>query len=183
MQILLTALCILLTVSLPHPSPEMIAAKETSVGLFRWTLVLFIIAAFASATHDIASDGYYMLAHDRRSQAAFVGIRSTFYRIAAVFSQGVLVYIAGVLEERTGDIPFSWQVTLGVTAGILLLVTLYHCFFLPKATEDQPRTKENGERVQGREAWRELGDAFKTFFTKPGVWLAIAFMLLYLLYV
>ena len=179
MQILLTALCILLTVSLPHPSPEMIAAKETSVGLFRWTLVLFIIAAFASATHDIASDGYYMLAHDRRSQAAFVGIRSTFYRIAAVFSQGVLVYIAGVLEERTGDIPFSWQVTLGVTAGILLLVTLYHCFFLPKATEDQPRTKENGERVQGREAWRELGDAFKTFFTKPGVWLAIAFMLLY----
>ena len=179
MQILLTALCILLTVSLPHPSPEMIAAKETSVGLFRWTLVLFIIAAFASATHDIAADGYYMLAHDRRSQAAFVGIRSTFYRIAAVFSQGVLVYIAGVLEERTGDIPFSWQVTLGVTAGILLLVTLYHCFFLPKAAEDQPRTKENGERVQGREAWRELGDAFKTFFTKPGVWLAIAFMLLY----
>jgi PAT family beta-lactamase induction signal transducer AmpG len=108
-----------------------------------------------------------------------VGIRSTFYRIAAVFSQGVLVYIAGVLEERTGDIPFSWQVTLGVTAGILLLVTLYHCFFLPKAAEDQPRTKENGERVQGREAWRELGDAFKTFFTKSGVWLAIAFMLLY----
>ena len=97
MQVLMTALCILLTVTLPHPDPELIAAKETSVGLFRWTLVFFIIAAFASATHDIAADGYYMLAHDTKSQAAFIGIRSTFYRIASVFSQGVLVYIAGYI--------------------------------------------------------------------------------------
>ena len=174
MQMLLTVLCILLTVSLPHPSVEMIAVKGTSVGLFRWTLVFFIIAAFASATHDIAADGYYMLAHDQRSQAAFVGIRSTFYRIAAVFSQGVLVYIAGIIEERTGDIPLSWQVTLGVTSVILLLVTLYHCFFLPKVEAEGREAK--GER---REVWRELGESFATFFTKPGVWLAVAFMLLY----
>ena len=139
MQVLLTALCILLTISLPHPSAEMIAAKETSVGLFRLTLILFIIAAFASATHDIAADGFYMLAHDNKSQAAFVGIRSTFYRIAAVFSQGVLVYIAGHIENRTGNIPLSWQVTLGATSVILLLVTLYHCFLLPRPDEDQER--------------------------------------------
>ena len=174
MQALLTALCILLTLTLPHPAAETIAAKGTSVGLFRWTLIFFIIAAFASATHDIAADGYYMLAHDTKSQAAFVGIRSTFYRIASVFSQGVLVYIAGQIENRTGNIPLSWQVTLGVTSVILLCVTLYHCFFLPRAAEDQPRVEANG-----REAWRELGEAFATFFTKPGVWLAIAFMLLY----
>ena len=95
MQALMTALCILLTLTLPHPEAEMMATKATSVGLFRWTLVFFIIAAFASATHDIAADGFYMLAHDTKSQAAFIGIRSTFYRIASVFSQGVLVYIAG----------------------------------------------------------------------------------------
>ena len=175
MQVLLTVLCILLTISLPHPSAEMIAAKETSVGLFRLTLILFIIAAFASATHDIAADGYYMLAHDSKSQAAFVGIRSTFYRIAAVFSQGVLVYIAGYIENRTGDIPLSWQVTLGATSVILLLVTLYHCFLLPKVeTGDGLRETGNGRKV-----WKELGEAFGTFFTKPGVWLAILFMLLY----
>ena len=172
MQALMTLLCIALTVSLPHPAAETIAAKATTAGTFRFTLILFIIAAFASATHDIAADGYYMLAHDSQSQAAFVGIRSTFYRIAAVFSQGVLVYIAGYIENKTGDIPFSWQVTLGVTSVLMLLVTLYHSFFLPKV--------ESGEsRVESREVWKELSEAFVTFFTKPGVALAITFMLLY----
>ena len=179
MQALLTGLGILLTLTLPHPSAEMIAAKETSVGLFRWTLIFFIIAAFASATHDIAADGYYMLAHDTKSQAAFVGIRSTFYRIAAVFSQGVLVYIAGQIENRTGDIPLSWQVTLGTTSVLLLLVTLYHSFFLPKVEEEKPHEEVKGERLKVKGVWKELKEAFATFFTKPGVWLAIAFMLLY----
>ena len=174
MQALMTVLCILLTVTLPHPEAETIAAKATSAGLFRWTLIFFIIAAFASATHDIAADGYYMLAHDTKSQAAFVGIRSTFYRIASVFSQGVLVYIAGQIENRTGDIPLSWQVTLGATSVLMLCVTLYHSFFLPRAKEDQPR-----EVKDYAGAMRELKDSFVTFFTKPGVGLAIAFMLLY----
>ena len=174
MQGLLTILCILLTVTLPSPEAEQIAAKTTSVGLFRWSLIFFIIAAFASATHDIAADGYYMLAHDERSQAAFVGIRSTFYRIASVFSQGVLVYIAGYIENKTGNIPLSWQVTLGATSVILLLVTIYHCFALPKV-----ETEEKGERLEAKGVWIELGKAFGTFFTKPGVGLAIAFMLLY----
>ena len=174
MQALMTVLCILLTITLPHPAAETIAAKATSAGLFRWTLVFFIIAAFASATHDIAADGYYMLAHSSKSQAAFVGIRSTFYRIASVFSQGVLVYIAGQIENRTGDIPMSWQVTLGVTSVLMLCVTLYHCFFLPCAAEDQPREVKD---YSG--AMRELRESFVTFFTKPGVGLAIAFMLLY----
>ena len=179
MQALMTILCIVLTVSLPHPASETIAAKATSAGTFRFTLILFIIAAFASATHDIAADGYYMLAHDSKSQAAFVGIRSTFYRIASVFSQGVLVYIAGQIENRTGDIPFSWQVTLGVTSVLMLCVTLYHSFFLPRAAEDKPREDENGEKISSARVWSELREAFVTFFTKPGVGLAIAFMLLY----
>ena len=174
MQALISALCILLTLTLPHPSAEMIAAKTTSVGMFRFTLILFIIAALASATHDIAADGFYMLAHDRKSQAAFVGIRSTFYRIAAVFSQGVIVYIAGYMEKQTGDIPFSWQVTLGVTSVIMLCVTLYHSFFLPRPEEDKPRTT-----TDFRGAFSELGQSFASFFTKPGVGLAIGFMLLY----
>lgn len=174
MQVLITALCVLLTISLPHPAAETIAEKATSVSTFRFTLILFIIAAFASATHDIAADGYYMLAHDSKSQAAFVGIRSTFYRIAAVFSQGVIVYIAGAIENKTGNIPLSWQVTLGATSVVMLLVTVYHCFFLPKPEEDQPR-----EEVSGAQVWHELGESFATFFTKPGVGLAIGFMLLY----
>ena len=174
MQLLLTVLCILLTISLPQPSAELIAAKETSVSMFRFTLILFIIAAFASATHDIAADGYYMLAHDEKSQAAFVGIRSTFYRIAAVFAQGVLVYIAGRIEDATGNIPLSWQVTLGVTGVIMLMVSLYHTFCLPRV-----ENSDTSNAIDNRKIGRELKEAFVTFFSKRGVWLAITFMLLY----
>ena len=176
MQVLMTAMMILLTVTLPKPSPEAIAEGAVPINLFWVTLVLFIVAAFASATHDIAADGYYMLAHSPSSQAAFIGIRSTAYRIASVFGQGVLVFIAGRMEKSTGDIPFSWQVTIGVSAMIFFIVTLYHTFVLPKAADDKPRIDPS----EGAGAtFRELGNSFKTFFTKKGVVLAIIFMLLY----
>lgn len=176
MQVLMTAMMILLTVTLPKPSPEAIAEGAVPINLFWVTLVLFIVAAFASATHDIAADGYYMLAHSPSSQAAFIGIRSTAYRIASVFGQGVLVFIAGRIEKSTGDIPFSWQVTIGVSAIIFFIVTLYHTFVLPKAADDKPRI----DPTEGAGAtFRELGNSFKTFFTKKGVVLAIIFMLLY----
>ena len=176
MQALMTAMMILLTVTLPKPSPEAIAEGAVPINLFWVTLVLFIVAAFASATHDIAADGYYMLAHSPSSQAAFIGIRSTAYRIASVFGQGVLVFIAGRIEKSTGDIPFSWQVTIGVSAIIFFIVTLYHTFVLPKAADDKPRI----DPKEGAGAtFRELGNSFKTFFTKKGVALAIIFMLLY----
>ena len=170
MQILMAALCVLLTVSLPHPDAAMIADKGTPVSMFWLTLVLFIITAFASATHDIAADGYYMLAHDSGSQARFIGIRSTFYRIAMIFGQGVLVFIAGRFERSTGNIPLSWQITLSVTALVLFAITMYHIFALPKV---------DSEEVRGKSEELSIGEAFKTFFTKPGVVLAIVFMLLY----
>lgn len=174
MQALLTVLCIILTLTLPQPDADIINAKTTEVSTFRFTLILFIIAAFASATHDVAADGYYMLAHDKKSQATFVGIRSTFYRIASVFTQGVLVYIAGRIETNTGNIPLSWQVTLGITSLLMFLVTLYHTFFLPHSEDNHPHTVTRTQNI-----WREIVDSFATFFTKKGCGLAIAFMLLY----
>ena len=184
MQILMVAAMVLLTVTLPKPSAELIASGETSASVFTFTLLLFILTAFASATHDIAADGFYMLAHDQSSQAAFIGIRSTFYRISSVFGQGVLVFIAGVVEKKTAeaspdgvaDIPFSWQVTLGVCAVVFAIVTLYHVFALPKSKDDKPRVSADGK---GSGSWAEIGQSFASFFKKKGVWLAIAFMLLY----
>lgn len=175
MQVLMTAMMLLLTFTLPKPSPELIASGQTSAGLFWFTLVLFIITAFASATHDIAADGFYMLAHSPSSQAAFIGIRSTFYRISSVFGQGVLVLIAGLVERSSGNIPLSWQVTLGVSALVFAAVSLYHIFFLPRSADDAPRVKAD----EAANTWKELGASFVTFFTKPGVLLAIFFMLLY----
>jgi PAT family beta-lactamase induction signal transducer AmpG len=150
-------------------------ALSVSPDAFGLLLVIFYVIASATATHDIAADGFYMLAHDPSSQAAFIGIRSTFYRIAMVFGQGVLVFIAGRIERSSGNIPFSWQITIGVAAVVFLLITLYHTFILPKPAADKPRI----EGGSSKDTFRELGNSFKTFFTKPGVWLAIVFMLLY----
>ena len=136
------------------------------------TLILFYLTAFASATHDIAADGYYMIALDEHRQSLFVGIRSTFYRIASVFGQGVLVVIAGVLETRTGDIPRAWSLTLISCAILLAAITLYHSLILPRA-------EFSSEKKSASSIARDLLDAFASFFRKDGVWLAIVFMLLY----
>ena len=77
---------------------------------FQATLAFFWLLAFSSATHDIAADGFYMLALDSNNQAKFVGIRSTFYRIATIFGQGVLIILAGFLESATGMEPLNINV-------------------------------------------------------------------------
>lgn len=152
-----------------------LVAFTARLSTFTLTLILFILAAFASATHDIAADGFYMIALDNKRQSAFVGIRSTFYRIASVFGQGVLVVLAGVLERRMGNIPAAWSVTMLASSVLLLLLALYHLFILPRPADD----RNAGEVRTAADVAREFGGAFASFFTKKGVWLAIAFMLLY----
>ena len=152
-----------------------LTAASVRLSTFSVTLILFIIAAFASATHDIAADGFYMIALDKRNQSAFVGIRSTFYRIASVFGQGVLVVMAGLMERRFGDIPAAWSLTMIISAAILGLFTVYHLFALPKPSED----RSAGEVRTVADVVKEFGGAFASFFKKDGVWLAIAFLLLY----
>ena len=178
MQILMTALFLLLTFTLPHPSAEEIASGNVSISIFTLTLIFFVITAFASATHDIAADGFYMLGLDQKQQAMFVGIRSTFYRLSNIFGQGVLVAIAGYIETTYDDIPLSWQLTLGITAALFCIVSLYHLFIVPRPESDRPRL--SGEASgKAKEIIREFGASFATFFRKPMVWLAITFMLLY----
>lgn len=177
MQVLMTALMVLLTVTLPKPEIATIISGQTPISMFTITLILFIIAAFASATHDIAADGYYMIAHSPSSQAAFIGVRSTFYRIASVFGQGVLVAIAGFIEAGNPEnIPLSWQVTLGVSAVVFFLITLYHVYVLPRSADDKSRIGEGASLTTGI---TEFVNSFVSFVKKPGCLLAIAFMLLY----
>jgi PAT family beta-lactamase induction signal transducer AmpG len=175
MQILMSVAFILLTLSIPRPDEATMAAGTTPISMFSITLMLFIITAFASATHDIAADGFYMLALKQSDQAAFVGIRSTFYRLASIFGQGVLVAIAGAIELRTENIPLSWTITMLVTAVLFSLVTFYHLFAVPKPTSD----KSTLAAATAGAIFREFGRTFATYFTKPGALLAIVFMLLY----
>ena len=179
MQLLLVAMMALLTLTLPTPSDTLINSGSTPISMFTLTLTLFIIAAFASATHDIAADGYYMLAHSRSSQAAFIGLRSTFYRISSVFGQGVLVFIAGQVENVTGDIPYSWKITLSVSAVIFFIVSVYHIFALPKVEKNKETDIKYSTSSDGQDLHKEFWRSFTTFFRKKGVWLAVLFMLLY----
>jgi PAT family beta-lactamase induction signal transducer AmpG len=148
-------------------------AVPTSL-FFRLTLAAFWLVAFTSATHDIAADGFYMHGLSDHEQSLFVGIRSTFYRIATVAGQGLLVILAGHLEDSTGDIPFSWVVVFGVLSVFFLLVGIYHAWVLPKPASDHPV-----ENVTAKNIVSEFFMTFKTFFQKKHALTAILFMLLY----
>lgn len=174
MQILMSVGFAALAFTLPHPSPEAIASSEVPVSAFSATLVIFWITALASATHDIAADGYYMLGLDTHQQSLFVGIRSTFYRISSVFGQGILVVLAGYLERTTGNIPIAWLCTMIVSSLILGAISLYHVWALPR-----PAADVRHEGTSAKEIVLEFGRTFYTFFRKKGIVLAMAFMLLF----
>ncbi len=177
MQILMTAAFAFTIFSIPTPTAEMLATQSTPISMFYVTLILFVVTAFASATHDIAADGFYMLALKQNEQAAFVGIRSTFYRLSSIFGQGVLVALAGLIETNTGNIPMSWRITMIVTAAIFAICSLYHTFMLPRPTTDISSLKDEKPTVGA--IFMEFGRTFATYFKKTGVLLAIVFMLLY----
>lgn len=140
---------------------------------FQSTLALFWLVAFSSATHDIAADGFYMIGLNTHQQALFVGIRSTFYRIATIAGQGLLIMLAGYLESKTGNISYAWMLTFFVMSGLFLAVWVYHCFILPRPKKDMPST------VSANHLAKEFLQTFTSFFQKKQIGIALLFMLLY----
>lgn len=138
------------------------------------SLSFFWLLAFSSATHDIAADGFYMLGLEQHEQAYFVGIRSTFYRIATIFSSGLLVGLAGVLQVLTRSISYAWSLVFYLIAGLFIALWLYHSWALPRPSEDTHRIQKTAADII-TEFWNTL----VTFFQKPQVWVGICFMLFY----
>ena len=147
------------------------ALSLLTAAFFPISLLLFLMTAFASATHDIAADGFYMTGLSRHEQAWWVGLRNTFYRVAMTFGGGWLVVLAGRLE-RSGSIPEAWAIAVLTAAGVFLLFSLWHGFMLPRPALDGPVGTDRGLRAG-------FYAAFGSFFKKPGVWLTLAFILLY----
>ncbi|TFU92760.1 MFS transporter [Barnesiella sp. WM24] len=150
---------------------------------FQSTLAVFWAIAFVSATHDIAADGYYMIALSEHDQSFYVGIRSTFYRISTIVGQGLLVMLAGYIESRNDAVlpgesmdytPLAWMVVMAVLSVFFLLVSLYHRLVLPRSASDHPVPG-----VTLRNVGKEFLSTFISFFKKPNVGVAVAFMLLY----
>ncbi|WP_291778874.1 MFS transporter [Cecembia sp.] len=137
---------------------------------FVLSLACFWVASFASATNDIASDGFYLLALKEEQQSFFIGLRSTFYRVAMVTGQGLFVILAGYLEVKFGDNTKAWSLTMVLVAALMFVLTLINYWTTP-----------NIEKSSSYEKEKSLGflDVFATFFRKKEVWLALAFILLY----
>ncbi len=148
-------------------------------NFFRYTLAFFWLLAFASATHDIAADGFYMLGLNQERQAYFVGIRNTFYRLAVIAGQGGVVMVAGILEKRYFAIepkalyyPEGWAVAIGVTAVLFILIALLHMRTLPRPSADSMR-------LTGPMGEASFIKIFAEFFKKPGIVVALLFILLF----
>jgi len=143
-------------------------------NFFKYTLAFFWLIAFSSATHDIAIDGFYMLALDDHKQAFFSGVRTTLYRVAFIFGQGLLVMIAGELELSTGDIPYSWSIIFSTGVGFFILLLIYHTFFLPFPQNDGKRSN-----INFKEFFSEYFKTFIIFFKKKNILIIIAFILFF----
>jgi PAT family beta-lactamase induction signal transducer AmpG len=141
---------------------------------FQLTLAFFWLLSFSSATHDIAADGFYMLATTEREQSFFVGIRSMFYRVASIGAQGGLVILTGKVFKRTGDYSFAWSIAFGLVAGIYLCFGFYHWFILPRPTTDRSKGIASPENFCA-----EFFKTFGTFFQKPKIVVLLLFLLLY----
>jgi len=141
------------------------------------TLCFFFLMAFSSATHDIAADGYYMLELNEHQQAWFVGIRNTFYRLAVIFGNGVLVPVAGLLQEAyPGRQAYVWSLVFFGTAGLFLALWLYHTYMMPHAEADVRREASAADIVRGL---KEMLVAFVHKMPWKALLAAILFILFY----
>ena len=140
----------------------------------RGSLAFFWLMAFGSATHDIAADGFYILGLTEREQALYVGVRSTFYRIGSIFCQGVIVILAGWLQHSF-SIPVAWCITLLLMATIMILLALWHGRILPKVEKDSSSLGREGVGF----FFSSFYDTLRVVFSKPGIVLALLFMLFF----
>ncbi|SDQ60362.1 MFS transporter [Flagellimonas zhangzhouensis] len=141
-----------------------------SNSFFTITLAFFWMAAFASATNDIASDGYYMIGLTQKKQSFFIGLRSTFYRLAMVTGQGLLVIFAGYMENKYGDNTKAWSITMICAAVLMIALTISNFFTTPKFEESNTESKE---KPAG------FFEVFASFFKKHQIGLVLIFILTY----
>ncbi len=150
-----------------------VALTIPAPNYFQYSLAVFWLMAFSSATHDIAADGFYMLGLNESNQAAFIGVRSTFYRIAMIAGQGGLVILAGTLEPALG-IAQAWSITFYVMAAFFLILFLYHRFLLPYPVSDKSIRGDNSKGVIP-----EFARTFVLFFRRKDIWIILLFLLFY----
>jgi PAT family beta-lactamase induction signal transducer AmpG len=141
-------------------------------GFFMMSLAIFWVAAFASASNDIASDGFYLLVLKKEQQSFFLGIRSTFYRLSLLAGNGLIVLFAGYLEHKYGDNTKAWSYTMIAVGLLMIFITIYNFFFTPKTEINALENKEVHHH-------QNFGTVFASFFKKKQIGLVLAFILVF----
>ena len=150
----------------------LIALTVPAPFFFQATLAVFWLLAFSSATHDIAADGFYLLALSKPQQAAFVGVRSTFFRLSMIVGSGFLVFLAGRLAEMTGEMAKAWAIVFAILSGGFLLIAWFHSRVLPRLAADVPSSVSSNP-------WRGWWTVFSAFFRQSGILSVLGFLLLF----
>ena len=138
-------------------------------SFFYISLFIFFIAAFISATHDIAADGFYLIALNKEDQAGFVGIRSTFYRMAMIFGTGFIVWLAGTLFKQNNNMSLSWSVSFFVATAVFAVIFIVNKYTLPTPADDTPRKRDKNA----------FKDGFVSYFKQKNIGIILAFIFLY----
>lgn len=159
---------IIITQSIVAAGMASLAFSLSASFWLQGSLACFWLMAFASATHDIAADGFYIIALDSHNQSFYTGIRNTFYRIAMIFSQGALVILAGWLAGKF-DVQRAWSLTFGAMAIVMIILIICHVFLLPKVEKSESIVNENAGFCA----------TFKELFSKPQLIPALIFILFF----
>lgn len=147
---------------------------------FNWVIAVMGVIALSGATHDIATDGVYLTALDKKTQSTYIGWQGAFYNLAKVLANGGLVWLAGVLmtyfkESDASTAPvYAWMIIMGLIGLILVGVAVYHFFMLPGSTVADTKAPSTF-----KESLKEMGHVLLDFFKKKHIWLYILFIVCY----
>ena len=148
----------------------MVALSLQLPAYFAVSIGVLGLVAIASATHDIAADGLYIASLSNKQQAAYAGWQGAFFNAAKFVALGGLVILAGFLEKRIG-VASAWTVIFGLLGAMMAALALYHAWALPGTTAE--------DGAAGHAIGDTLQDVIVEFFRKPGIWLAILFIVLF----
>ncbi|HTV62573.1 MAG TPA: MFS transporter [Verrucomicrobiae bacterium] len=151
-----------------------VALMISAPHFLQWTIVFFGLLAFSSATHDIAADGFYILATTEHQQSFFIGWRNIFFNVGKIAAQGGLVFTVGKLAERSRNPALAWSIAFLIGAGIFVCLAVYHHFILPRPAADTPKRMAATGSFPG-----DFFDTFAAFFQKPGIVPPLLFLLFY----
>ena len=142
-----------------------------ATSFFPLSVTLFFLIAFFGSTQDMAADGIYLSELSASEQAKYVGWQGTFYNVAKIFSNGGMVFLAGMLIPVLGN-QHAWAIVLVVYAIIMLILGMYNSSVLPESKSSNPITNS-------REVWKSLQEVISSFFRKKYIGAGILFIVLY----